>query len=76
MGEYEIKSFDEFHEAIQDLDHGQSRIYRGISDVNYPLIPTICRLNNNPEILEIIEQKLFNKFKENMELIIKLFFQI
>ena len=65
MEENTIESFKDFHQIIHDLGPKQARIFRGLSNVDYPLIPSICRLNFSPVQLRRIEKNLFKKFKES-----------
>ncbi|MCL2844809.1 MAG: FRG domain-containing protein [Chitinivibrionia bacterium] len=65
MGEITVNSFSEFHQAIQKLRRKKSLIFRGLSDVNYELIPSICRDGSKAERLKLVEKRLFNMFKKS-----------
>ena len=65
MTEFAVETFKDFHETIRDLDRTQTRIFRGLSDSSFPLIPYICRFGFDMVQLKRIEKKLFNLFKES-----------
>jgi len=68
MKEFIIDSTLSFHENIEKLKSvSTSTIFRGLSNCEYKLIPSIGRIDIPPKNLarEIIEKRLFLKFKES-----------
>jgi hypothetical protein len=59
-----IKSFEDFHDAIKKYS-SKIVIYRGVSDINYKLIPRLGRLKYNYRDAAIKEEKkMLRLFKE------------
>ena len=57
MPEIIIKSFEDFHNIIKKYS-GKNKIFRGVSDISYELIPKLGRLNNKSDIDANKEEKI------------------
>lgn len=64
MKDLRISSFDDFHNAIQQLGH-RTVIYRGVTELSHKLIPKIGRYKKfQPSTVEKHEKRILSLFKQ------------